>query len=342
MTIFHRVVYNRVVKNKVLINKFIIATSGFVGLVALVLCAYFLMPFWVYKPAQASAIAVNKQENMLTVSKNDMKILQLTDLHINNALDMPLTFSIIKGLIYKSDPDMIVITGDVFSSGCTTKNVKQFISFMDKFKLPWAVVLGNHDDETPYSLAQLSSCLETAEYSLFKTGGLVDLYGNYFYNIKFANDNTFQFIFMDSRSDGFTQESVNYYQSVVQSSASVNNGAIINNWLFYHIPLAELNDAVEQYKLDSGIGAGELRESVKTQQNNVGFFDKVIELGATKAMMFGHDHLNNTRIKYQGIDFCYGVKTGTSAYEEHDMLGGVVYTLSSTGQYSAQNIFVFN
>lgn len=327
--------------NKPNIKKILISIGVVAAVVCFICCAYFAMPFWVYKPAPQSAIAINKQDNLLTASKNDIKLLQLTDLHINNKLDMPLTFSIIKGLIYESTPDMIVITGDVFSSGCTTKNVEQFISFMDKFKLPWAVVLGNHDDETPYSLEQLSSYLENAEYSLFKTGNLTDLYGNYFYNIKFANGNNFQFIFMDSRASGFTQESVGFYQAAVQNAAEANNGVAVNNWLFYHIPLAQLNSAVEQYRQNPSIGTGEIREPVCSQSTQVQFFDKVLELGTTKTMIFGHDHVNNARIKYKGVDFCYGSKTGFSSYDDHDMAGGVIYTLSSNGQYCAQNMFAF-
>lgn len=307
---------------------------------AILLCCYFLLPFWVYRPAKSTAIIINRAENRLVADKNQVKILQLTDVHVNGALDVPITFSVMKQTVYETEPDLIVLTGDLFRGGCSEKNVRQLITFMDKLGLPWAAVLGNHDYETPYSLQQLSSILETGERSLFQTGNVPNMYGNYAYDLSFQDGNLFQLIFMDSRSAGFTQDSVAFYESTVTASkARTPGGEPLDNFLFYHIPLTEENAAIQAWQSGAASGFGILREPACVQETDVGFFDKVLELNATKAMMFGHDHVNNAVIHYQGVDFCYGTKTGTTSYNDMDLLGGTLYTLNSSGAYTIEHVY---
>lgn len=298
--------------------------TGVIFLAMVIASLYFTLPFVVWKTTE-SGITYDK-ENEIIYANDTLDILQITDLHVNGAVDMPLTFSIIKRLVYRDTPDMIVITGDIFSSGASKGDVDKLITFMEKLKLPWACVLGNHDDETPYSLEELSSLLENADYSLFKRGNLTDRYGNYAYDVRFENGKNTQLIFMDTRSDGFTEESVEFYKSTVIASSERNGGKVMDNLLFYHIPLGELNEAVKAV----GDG-GKIREEICNQSNEVGFFDAVLELGATKAMIYGHDHINNAKINYKGVDFNYGLKSSTSSYNGTRLVGGTLYSLTPNG-----------
>jgi hypothetical protein len=50
-------------------------------------------------------------------------------------------------------------------------------------------------------------------------------------------------------------------------------------------------------------------------------FEKMLELGSTKAMFNGHDHLNNTTFEYKGIQFSYGYSIDYFAYSGIDKLG---------------------
>lgn len=310
-----------------------------VVLLSAISVAYLTVPFKVFEPGETSIIC-KKDEGVIEVQENALKILQITDLHVNGALDMPLTFSVIKELIRKADPDMIVVTGDVFSSGCSERDVDIFTAFMADVGLPWAAVLGNHDDETPYSLEELSAILESAENSLFKRGDLTDRYGNYFYNVKFADGGEYRFIFMDSRSSGFTEESVAFYESAVNSSLATD-GSVTESFLFYHIPLSEAYSAIAEYESGRAEGSGRIRETICDQETRVGFFEKLLELGSTKAMIYGHDHLNDAKTKYLGVDFNYGTKTGTSSSNYLGLVGGTVYILNSDGSYSVEDIIIF-
>ncbi len=307
---------------------------------AILLCCYFFLPFWVYRPAKSTAIRVNRAENRLVADKNQVKILQLTDIHVNGALNVPITFSIIKQTVYKTEPDLIVLTGDLFRDGCSKKNVQQLIDFMDKLGLPWAAALGNHDNQTPYPMQELGAILEKGEHSLFETGNVPDMYGNYSYDLCFQDNSLFQLIFMDSRCSGFTQDSVTFYENTVNASkARTSDGKPLDNFLFYHIPLAEQNAAIQAWQNGNASGFGTLREPSCVQETDVGFFDKVLELNATQAMIYGHDHVNNAVIRYQGVDFCYGTKTGPTSYNDMDMMGGTLYTLHSSGTYTIEHVY---
>ena len=142
---------------------------------------------------------------------------------------------------------------------------------------------------------------------------------------------------MDTREDGFTEESVAFYENAVLDSHRFDSDQKTNNLLFYHIPLRELNDAISKYENDSSIGSGTIGEPISAQDTSVGFFDMVLELGRTKAMIYGHDHYNNAIINYMGVDFCYGTKTGIAGGHNYQ-LGGNLITLNSNGEYSIERM----
>ena len=55
--------------------------------------------------------------------------------------------------------------------------------------------------------------------------------------------------------------------------------------------------------------------------------NKIKELGSTKAMFFGHDHINNFEVDYQGVKFCYGIKSTDRIYHDVDMMGCQTITI---------------
>lgn len=246
-------------------KKAVITLVSIILLICLSCFSYFYLPFTLLRDLPKGRIDVNKEEGVLTASENEVKILHLTDLHTNGKVEMPLMFSIMKSAIMKSNPDLIVITGDVFSSGCRERDVDALCDFLNKVGIPWAVVLGNHDDETPYSLEDLSKILENADGSLYCRGDLTDRYGNYYYYLTFPDGNVQQLIFMDTRSDGFTEESVTFYENALLDSARFDGDQKTQNLLFYHIPLQEMQDAVGAYEKDPTIGSGTIGEPLCVQ-----------------------------------------------------------------------------
>lgn len=100
---------------------------------------------------------------------------------------------------------------------------------------------------------------------------------------------------------------------------------------FFHIPLVEMADAwsefeknnfkdTENFKYTDGIIA-EGGRRVYCGYGEDDLFEKMLELGSTKAMFNGHDHINNTTFEYKGIIFSYGYSIDYFAYSGIDKLG---------------------
>jgi hypothetical protein len=80
---------------------------------------------------------------------------------------------------------------------------------------------------------------------------------------------------------------------------------------FFHIPLVEMADAwnefvendfknTKDFKYIEGI-IGEGGRRVYCGYGEDELFEKMLELGSTKAMFNGHDHINNTTFEYNDI-----------------------------------------
>ena len=126
-----------------------------------------------------------------------VRILQLTDLHLGfgwmaRKLDRK-AMEDVTTIVERTKPDLIVLTGDTifpfFWRTGTTNNRKQahkFMEFMDMFRIPYALVMGNHDAEIGSKLnrEQLGNEFRKGEYSIFAHGPQ-DIFGagNYFIHL---------------------------------------------------------------------------------------------------------------------------------------------------------------
>ena len=178
-------------------------------------------------------------------------------------------------------------------------------------------------------MEDICEALEKSEYCIFKTGYLDDRYGNYYYNIKLDSESVRTLIFMDSASSSFTEEQIQWYKDT-ENAITESEGKELPSLVFSHIPIKETADANELYKIDPSIGSGEMREEVSHQGEN-GFFEAVKELGLTDGLFYGHDHLNNTIVEYEGVLFCYGMKSAITVYYDLDMIGANLITVTADG-----------
>ena len=89
-------------------------------------------------------------------------------------------YSHIRYLINETNPDLIIITGDIiygeFDDAGTS--LLEFIGFMDSFAIPWAPVFGNHDNESAKGIDWQCEQLWRSKYCLFSRGN-VHGNGNY-------------------------------------------------------------------------------------------------------------------------------------------------------------------
>ena len=269
--------------------------------------------------------------------KSNFKILQLTDTHIADKDDQDLHYDFLDLLIKEADGpskdqiDLIVVTGDLFTfAGKAT--AKKYFKFLDSYDIPWTVVFGNHDEQTYFSVEWMTDYLNNfGSNCMFKDIQDDDVQGNCNFAINLMDGTTVhdQLIFMDSNRyyfgdymgyDYFKKSQIKWYQQLVDYTKVGTD--YVNSLMFYHIPLPEVNDAFEK----GTVKYGEKREDCCPPDRDLGFFD-VIKKSGTTGMFFGHDHINNFEALYEGVTFCYGIKSTNRIYYDEDMLGYQTITL---------------
>ena len=262
---------------------------------------------------------------------DNFKILQLTDTHLGDKDDLDVHFNFMDSVIKEAGADMIVVTGDVFTFA-SKRTVVSFCEFMERYGLPWTVTWGNHDEQCFFSIDWLTGYLNGfGRHCLFKDLQDDDVTGNSNFVINLMDgSNLFeQLIVMDSNRycfdgyfgyDCFKQDQIDWYARVVNPT--------VKSMMFYHIPLPEI-DLAYNYGIESHQIEGVKKETTCPPKRNSGMFAKIKEIGSTNAMFFGHDHINDFHIEYEGVIFSYGLKSTNRVYFDEDMTGGQVITLKN-------------
>ncbi len=233
---------------------------------------------------------------------------------------------------------------------------KAFGNLMERLGVYWDVTFGNHDAEA-YSYFDREAMAEfyeneEFEYCLFQAGPEdVDGYGNHTIEVKNSEGVITQaLVLIDSQAyvkdniiesikgtyDNIHENQVQWYEYEIGRMNTENeklgaDAVPVKSLAFFHIPLVEMLDGwtefadndykdTDDFKFIDGI-MGEGGKLVYCGLGEDGMFEKMLELGSTKAMFNGHDHLNSTTFEYKGIQFSYGYSIDYFAYSGIDKLG---------------------
>lgn len=169
---------------------------------------------------------------------------------------------------------------------------------------------------------------------------------------------------------------IEWYERMVNYTTQTN-GELVNSLMFFHIPLPEFNDAFAaaggEAAQDALMNNGGLREDASktglessidysditssygsdgavleygyngegfsSPDYNSGMFDMIQKLGSSKAIMCSHDHVNNSRVLYKGVYFCYGVNSTNRIYRDENMMGGHVISIADDHSLSFDHIY---
>ncbi len=250
---------------------------------------------------------------------------------------------------------------------------KAFGHLMETLGVYWTVTFGNHDAEC-YSyfdreaVAEIYSD-EDFEHCLFQAGPEdVDGYGNHIIEVKNSKGIITQaMVLIDSQAyvkdtlidsikgayDNIHPNQVEWYESEIKRMNAENKeisktAESVVTHAFSHIPLVEMADGwnefvengfkdTKDFKYIEGI-IGEGGRRVYCGLGEDDLFEKMLELGSTKAMYNGHDHINNTTFEYKGIQFSYGYSIDYFAYSGIDKLGSqrgcTIITCKPDGEFS--------
>ena len=291
---------------------------------------------------------------------DDFKILQLTDIHLGDKDIASTHFKFMDLVVNDAAPDMIVVTGDLFTFASKSTAIDLF-DYLESKGVPWTVCYGNHDEQCYFSVDWLTNYLNNyGKHCYYKDLQDDDVQGNCNFAINLMQgSNIFeQVIIMDSNRyyygnyfgyDYFKQNQIDWYKSLMEYTKTLPGGTTAESLMFYHIPLPEINDAYEHGTVikDEGLSDEEnskidvKREKTCPPDVNSGFFEVISDTtkSNTKAMFFGHDHVNTFRRLYQGVVFNYGIKSTDRIYCDDDLLGGQVITIHNDHSLSYKRIF---
>lgn len=286
----------------------------------------------------------------------DYRILQLTDTHLGDKDNLEEHFKFMDLTIKESNPDLIVVTGDLFTFASRT-TAKRFFKFLDSYGAKWTVVFGNHDEQCYFSVDWVTNLLNNyGSNCVYKDiqDDAIQGNGNFAINLMKGEGIFEQLILMDSNRyyfgdyfgyDCFKEEQIEWYSNLIDYTTKQNGGTIVPSLMFYHIPLPEINDAYDKAKAGDAsahfVYEGQKNENACPPDHDYHFFDTIVKKGSTTGMYFGHDHINDFIVNYtvdgRSIDFGYGIKATDRIYYKEDMMGGRTIVLKDDHSVSYVN-----
>ena len=263
----------------------------------------------------------------------------------------------IKKAIEEVQPDLITLTGD--NAWCKMGYIR-LVNVIDSYGIPWAPVMGNHDGDNGkrvyenWCAQQVYKC----KNSIFKFGPKDMGVGNYIINIA-ENGKVIHSIYMvDTHTDtklecgGYDHmwdNQLKWYEWAVKGNNALA-GKTVESSIFFHIPCIQYRDAWKQAQYNAETGKydnpkyadsfGYNTEGVCSPEYDSGFFALVKELGSTKNIIAGHDHINSSSIMYEGVRLSYSLKCGRGCYWDSSMNGGSTLTINSNGNATFAHCYV--
>ncbi|XP_008811437.1 probable inactive purple acid phosphatase 28 isoform X3 [Phoenix dactylifera] len=282
-----------------------------------------------------SAVRVKKSAEFPLRFRYDgtFKILQVADMHFGNGAVtrcrdvLPFesarcsdlnTTQFLRRMIEAEKPDLIAFTD-------AAESLFQVFRPAMESRIPWAAILGNHDQESTMTRGELMSFISLMDYSVSQLnppGFKIDGFGNYDIRVHgafssgMANTSVLNLYFLDSgdramvggvRTYGWIRESQLTWLRT--ASQNLQQGIFPAPALtFFHIPIPEVRDLWYRGFV------GKYQEAVACSMFNSGVLKSLTSMGDVKAVFLGHDHLNDFCGNIDGIWFCYGGGFGYHGY----------------------------
>ncbi|CAA0812474.1 Probable inactive purple acid phosphatase 29 [Striga hermonthica] len=284
--------------------------------------------------------------------KGDFRILQVADMHFADGRKTPCedvfpqqmktcsdlnTTAFIRRLIRAEKPDFIVFTGDNiygFDASDAAASMNAAFAPAVSSNIPWAAVLGNHDQESTLSREGVMKHIVGMKNTLSQLNPpgvrIIDGFGNYNLEVHgvegshLENKSVMNLYFLDSGDYSttplipgygwikpsqqlwFQRTSLKIRRSYMNKPEQQNGPA--PGLAYFHIPLPEYAS------FDSSNFTGGKQEGISSASVNSGFFTTMVAAGDVRAVFTGHDHLNDFCGQLNGINLCYAGGFGYHAY----------------------------
>ena len=261
-------------------------------------------------------IAFTENDYVKLMTPNDSyKILQITDLHLaliftpnNNK-----TFDMLNNMIDTEKPDLVIVTGDLTIGLFNRAMLRNFADFMEEKEQYWMYVLGNHDFQFGSGAYRYLSVLADYKYCLFDVGYTNLGYGNNFAVLYANNEAIHTLTLIDTSKYRTNTEQAEWYKWGMYNLKELYGD--LDNMIFMHIPLNVVKENVK-----------DVEEKINALKAEPLLYDYILELGQTKYIANGHDHMNSYAVEIDGVKFINCLSTGFSGYGRKDIpRGAIVY-----------------
>ena len=273
----------------------------------------------------------------------DFRILQLNDIHLSQSDIHEEHFKVIDKTIEVSNPDLIVLCGDIFTYADKHVVKKVFNHFNDK-GIPWTYVFGNHDDQGYYADNYIQRLLGTKKaynhcYFVNLEDDDVSGRSNFVINIlDEAKNPAYQVFLLDSHNynfetndyDHLKQDQIDWYERMVKYTQE--KWGVVYSAMYMHIGFKEFTQCWEDLKGTEAVKLGNMEEWSGSPDKDLDFYSKIRELGVTRSISVAHDHANDSVVKYEDVYFSYGVHSTNRIYNDknNEKFGGQIISIDKT------------
>ena len=250
-----------------------------------------------------------------------LRIAQFTDTHLDfgtpyRRAEAEKTFAQLRTIVETEHPDLLVFTGDVVTGRPARDAWEAVLGLVAEYRLPFVVVLGNHDAEqdlTRQQIAQIVTAASGSLNTLDETGELADVA----LEVAGAEGTAAVLYCLDSHDystvDGvegygwFTPAQIAWYRRCSDAYTAANGGRPLPALAFFHIALPEY---VAAWRNRENSHIGRAAEAECPGALNPGMFSAMVEQGDVMGTFVGHDHDIDYIVAENGIALGYGRFSG--------------------------------
>ena len=293
-----------------------------------------------------------------SLCNEEFKVITFADPHFKGDIESTgdaVSLTLIENTILQENPDLLVFCGDIAVGPLGAQAARNLGDLLEQHNQYWGYVLGNHDaeDERGPTRAELAAIFEEYEYCVVSSVEGLSGEGNCIVNVKNAYGTIIQsLVFIDSGNylteeicaeyefeyqngyDFIKYDQIEWYKSEMRAIER-ENGRMPNSILFIHIPLKEYRTAYNEAMDNETVIYGARRENECDSPYNTGMFDAILEVGSTKAVVCGHDHINDYCVDYKGVKLLYSHSTSYNSYNlRKNPLFIIAYQMGGEAQFN--------
>lgn len=299
------------------------------------------------------------KHNLKFDKNGKFKILMLSDIQETLKYDKR-TLENINKIIEQENPQLVVLGGDNCDGTIlkTEEELKDYLKIftepMEKRKIPWIHVFGNHDHDIPVEDDKKQKIYEQYEYCLSKH--TEDIYGitNFVLPVRSYNSNEIVFNLwgldtnnlisdtdiavdknmlklnkpsMSDKWDVIHFEQLMWYWNTSNEIEKYCNKRI-NGMLFMHIPPWEFQYIIDNPEYTKAKGS--MVEIMKIGMFNSGIFSTILQRKDIKCIACGHSHKDCFEGEFCGVKMCLDACAGYSPYGMDELRGGRIFEIDET------------